>query len=104
MTFSAYPKVVQTMEKYQYWLLTQPISQNTWRTYTTRVQQFCSFLYEGTTIRYGDPFREENARDFAVRDFRVRAFFGQFQGLTKFLWHARKRALVTGGNQITSSL
>lgn len=71
MTFSAYPEHAQTLEKYQHWLFTQPISQNTRRTYTTRVHQFCTFLYEGTSAHYGDPLREENARDFAVRDFKT---------------------------------
>ncbi len=71
MTFFAYPEPVQTLEKYQHWLLTQPLSQNTRRTYTSRVNQFCTFLYEETYARYGDPFKEENARDFAVRDFKT---------------------------------
>jgi site-specific recombinase XerD len=55
---------------YLEWLTKQPLADNTRRTYRVRVTQYCSFLATHPT-HYGDPLREQHARDYAVRDYKA---------------------------------
>ncbi len=54
---------------YQKFLLTQPFSIHTRRSYLSRTNLFLNFLLT-QPLSYGDPFHAELARDFAVRDFK----------------------------------
>jgi site-specific recombinase XerD len=59
-------------DAYLSWLSSQPVSDNTRRTYRIRVSQFCAFLEaHPLPLSYGDPLQQPNARDFAVRDFKT---------------------------------
>jgi site-specific recombinase XerD len=62
------PTVVLTT--YLEWLTKQPLADNTRRTYRVRVTQYCAFLAARPT-HYGDPLREQHARDYAVRDYKA---------------------------------
>jgi len=55
---------------YQAWLSTQPLSVHTRRAYLSRIRLFCSFLQNQPPL-YGNPFQNEFARDYAVRDFKT---------------------------------
>lgn len=48
---------------YERWLHRQPLSENTRRTYRTRVRGFLGYL-AATSIEYGDPLADEHARDY----------------------------------------
>ncbi len=55
---------------YETWLDKQPLSANTRRTYLTQVRQYCVYL-DQTVTEYGDPLKDEHARDYAVRDYKT---------------------------------
>ena len=55
---------------YQAWLNKQPLSTHTQRAYRTQVRQYCLYL-EQTDSEYGDPLKDEHARDYAVRDYKA---------------------------------
>lgn len=55
---------------YEGWLSRQPLSANTRRTYRTRVRGFLQYL-SATSAEYGDPLSDENARDYAARDYKA---------------------------------
>ena len=55
---------------YKTWLSQQPLSANTRRTYLTQVRQYCLYL-DQTPHDYGDPLRDNYARDYAVRDYKT---------------------------------
>ncbi len=54
---------------YEGWLARQPLSENTKRTYRTRVSQYLEYL-AATPAEYGDPLEDLHARDYAVRDYK----------------------------------
>jgi site-specific recombinase XerD len=54
---------------YQHWLVRQPLSPNTRRTYLGRVRQYCAYL-KASVNNYGDPLTDLHARDYAIRDFK----------------------------------
>jgi site-specific recombinase XerD len=55
---------------YKTWLKRQPLSVHTKRAYHTQVRQFCVYL-DQTDHEYGDPLKDEHARDYAVRDYKA---------------------------------
>ncbi len=55
--------------RYEAWLQRQALASNTRRTYRTRVRAFIQYL-DSARLEYGDPLADENARDYAVRDFK----------------------------------
>jgi len=57
------------LKRYQKWLERQALSVNTRRAYETRVRGFFCYLAEAQ-LEHGNPFEDENARDYAVRDFK----------------------------------
>ncbi len=67
-TGKAYLPVV--LEDYQHWLDGQPLSSHTRRAYLTQVHHYLTFL---TThpAPYGEPLKDENARNYALADFRT---------------------------------
>jgi site-specific recombinase XerD len=67
-TGKAYLPVV--LQDYQHWLDGQPLSSHTRRAYLTQVHHYLTFL---TThpAPYGEPLKDENARDYAVADFKT---------------------------------
>jgi len=68
MSTSASPAPI--FETYMSWLATQALAANTRRTYRTQVRQFCDYLID-YPAKYGDPLRDEHARDYAVRDYKT---------------------------------
>lgn len=56
--------------EYERWLDKQPLSENTRRTYRTRVRGFLEYL-AATPAEYGDPLADEHARDYAARDYKT---------------------------------
>ena len=54
---------------YQLWLVRQPLSPNTRRTYLGRVRQYCAYL-RASGNDYGNPLSDLHARDYAIRDFK----------------------------------
>jgi len=56
--------------RYDAWLGRQPLAANTRRTYRTQVRAYIEFL-GGVQHDNGDPFKDEHARDYAVRDFKA---------------------------------
>lgn len=56
--------------EYEQWLYRQPLSENTRRTYRTRVRGFLEYL-AATPVEYGDPLADEHARDYATRDYKT---------------------------------
>ncbi len=54
---------------YEIWLSKQPLSSHTRRSYRTQVRQFCVYLDQADR-EYGDPLKEEHARNYAVRDYK----------------------------------
>lgn len=54
---------------YERWLSRQPLSENTRRTYRTRVRGLLQYL-TATPAEYGDPLSNEHARDYAIRDYK----------------------------------
>lgn len=56
--------------EYERWLDKQPLSENTRRTYRTRVRGFLEYL-AATPVDYGDPLSDEHARDYAARDYKT---------------------------------
>lgn len=57
------------LENYQRWLEGQPLSSHTRRAYLIQVRHYLDFL-ASHPAPYGDPLKDENARDFAVSDFK----------------------------------
>lgn len=55
---------------YKTWLSRQPLSVHTQRAYRTQVRQFCVYLDQADS-EYGDPLKDEHARDYAVRDYKA---------------------------------
>lgn len=56
--------------EYEGWLDRQPLSENTRRTYRTRVRGFLKYI-TATPAEYGDPLSDEHARDYAARDYKT---------------------------------
>lgn len=54
---------------YDIWLSKQPLSVHTQRAYRTQVRQFCIYLDQAGS-EYGDPLKDEHARNYAVRDYK----------------------------------
>jgi integrase/recombinase XerC len=54
---------------YKIWLSKQPLSVHTRRAYRTQVRQFCVYLDQADS-EYGDPLKDEHARNYAVRDYK----------------------------------
>ena len=54
---------------YEIWLSKQPLSVHTRRAYRTQVRQFCIYLDQADS-EYGDPLKDEHARNYAVRDYK----------------------------------
>jgi hypothetical protein len=54
---------------YQLWLVRQPLSPNTRRTYLGRIRQYCAYL-RASGNDYGNPLSDLHARDYAIRDFK----------------------------------
>jgi site-specific recombinase XerD len=54
---------------YEQWLDRQPLSENTRRTYRTRVRGFLGYM-AATPTEYGDPLADSHARDYAARDYK----------------------------------
>lgn len=54
---------------YKIWLNKQPLSIHTRRAYRTQVRQFCIYLDQADS-EYGDPLKDEHARNYAVRDYK----------------------------------
>ena len=54
---------------YQLWLVRQPLSPNTRRTYLGRARQYCAYL-RASGNDYGNPLSDPHARDYAIRDFK----------------------------------
>jgi integrase/recombinase XerC len=54
---------------YETWLSKQPLSVHTRRAYRTQVRQFCIYLDQADS-EYGDPLKDEHARNYAVRDYK----------------------------------
>ncbi|OGQ91479.1 MAG: hypothetical protein A2289_18375 [Deltaproteobacteria bacterium RIFOXYA12_FULL_58_15] len=52
------------------WLNRQALSANTQRTYRTRVRAYIGYL-NSAQLLHGDPFQDENARNYVVRDFKA---------------------------------
>ena len=64
------PTPAEVFAAYATWLDRQPLAFNTCVTYRRQVQRFCAWL--ATTRRgEGDPLREPNARDAAVRCYKM---------------------------------
>lgn len=55
---------------YEAWLGKQPLSVHTCRAYRTQVRQFCIYLDQADS-KYGDPLKDEHARNYAVRDYKA---------------------------------
>ena len=55
---------------YEIWLSKQPLSVHTRRAYRTQVRQFCVYLAQADS-EYGDPLKNEHARNYAVRDYKA---------------------------------
>lgn len=55
---------------YQQWLIMQPLSANTRRTYGVRVQQYCAYLATRVPMA-GDPLQDHPSSSYAVRDYRT---------------------------------
>jgi len=58
------------LRKYEQWLGRQPLAENTRRAYRSKVRAYCDYLRTGVGD-YGDPLKDEHARDYAVRDFKT---------------------------------
>ncbi len=58
------------LERYEMWLNRQALSANTQRTYRTRVRAYIGYL-NSAQLLHGDPFQDENARNYVVRDFKA---------------------------------
>lgn len=54
---------------YETWLNKQPLSIHSRRAYHTQVQQFCIYLDQADS-EYGNPLKDEHARNYAVRDYK----------------------------------
>ncbi|MFD8531750.1 hypothetical protein ACFV0L_30485 [Streptosporangium canum] len=48
-----------------------PLSDETWRTYRSRVRMFPSWLADHAATYFADPPADRQTRDWAVRDYRI---------------------------------
>jgi integrase/recombinase XerC len=60
---------VAVLEDYAAALKSAPLSDQTRRTYASKVRQFLAWLADSDTV--GDPLNTKEARDWAVRDYRA---------------------------------
>lgn len=74
---------------YETWLSKQPLSVHTQRAYRTQVRQFCVYLDQADSD-YGDPLKDEHARNYAVRDYK------------SYLKTVRKRKPATVNNALAA--
>lgn len=65
-------------ERYATWLDKQPLAASTKRNYGVQVAHYGTYL-AGYAAKFGNPLREANARDYAVRDYK--AFLKTERGL-----------------------
>ncbi len=70
MKLSSATPLFSTFADYEVWLSKQPLSLHTQRAYRTQVRQFCVYLNQ-TDSEYGDPLKDEHARNYAVRDYKA---------------------------------
>lgn len=69
MKLSPAPSLSSIFADYETWLSKQPLSIHTRRAYHTQVRQFCIYLDQPNS-EYGDPLKDEHARNYAVRDYK----------------------------------
>ena len=67
---ASFTTVPEALAAYEHWLVQQPLSNHTRRTYLTQVNRYCTYL---STLHweYGHPLQEPHARDYAVRDYKT---------------------------------